>query len=403
MLKSIKNILVKVLIIIIAICIFFSILMLDKKTKNNKFEDLQDYSNNLSYIDEIQKKRENNIQRLIIIIGVPSVITFLATCIYTRKIRIKREYIRDTNQVVEPIIAEAIIDKKIGIKELIMSCIVKLIYSGNLKNIGNDKIEFIKYENMTEYEKDIINLIFRGYGKVISFKEIKQMFIYDNKHTYEFLNEYKQIRDEIENNIFDNNIYSKVGENILKFIKIICAVLIVNSLYLIGHIIFGEPNTISKLIFYNIISTAIITYCVIKKRTIWSIVEKLDSPKIKITMYMTIIITIIALILQFQTNVILIDEILILIIINVITFYKTNTHIFTKKGKLEYTKSCGLKNYIEDYSLIKDRDVDSSIIWDEYLAYAVAFKMPNKIMDKFGENIAKTNVALQKIEKFLKI
>ncbi len=395
MLKSIQNILIRILVIIIAIDLFFNFQILNEKKQTSKLEDYVIENN--EYANERVNQRENKIQMLVRVVSVPTIITFLATFIYTRKIRIKREYVRDTEQVVEPIMAEAIIDKKVGIKELIMSCIVKLIYKGNLKNIGKDKIEFIKYDNMTEYEKEIINLVFGYHGKkVISFEEIKQMFIYDNKNTYEFFSKYKQIRERIESNIFDAKIYSKKGENILKFIRIICMILIANSLYLLGYIIFREPSTIAKLISYNIISTFIITYCVIKKCKIYTIINK--SRWFNIMMCLALM-----LIMEFQKNDIFMSEILILIIINIITYQKTNTHIFTKKGKIEYAKACGLKNYIEDYSLIEDRDIDSSIIWDEYLAYAVAFKIPNKITDKFGENIIKTNVVLQKIEEFLKI
>ena len=67
-----------------------------------------------------------------------------------------------------------------------------------------------------------------------------------------------------------------------------------------------------------------------------------------------------------------------------------------------YKKALGLKAYIDDYSLMKERSLDSSIIWDDYLTYAIAFGISNKVTDLLGENIMKTNMLLQNIEKTLR-
>ena len=88
---------------------------------------------------------------------------------------------------------------------------------------------------------------------------------------------------------------------------------------------------------------------------------------------------------------------------NILTYMKTKLHILTENGKYELSKAQGLKNYIQDYSLMKERELDSVIIWDEYLAYAVAFGIPNKITEKFGENLMNANIVLQKIENILKM
>ena len=45
--------------------------------------------------------------------------------------------------------------------------------------------------------------------------------------------------------------------------------------------------------------------------------------------------------------------------------------------------------------------LESTIIWDEYLAYAVAFGIPNKIIEKFNEGLMNTNIIIQKIESIL--
>ena len=59
------------------------------------------------------------------------------------------------------------------------------------------------------------------------------------------------------------------------------------------------------------------------------------------------------------------------------------------------------KNYINDYSLIRNRDLESVIIWDKYLAYATAFGIPNKITNSIYEKWYNLNINLQVVEKIL--
>lgn len=93
---------------------------------------------------------------------------------------------------------------------------------------------------------------------------------------------------------------------------------------------------------------------------------------------------------------------IIALIINIVLFKKAHTHLLTKEGKEEYKKAYGLKSYIEDYSLMKERELDSNILWDDYLTYAIAFGISNKVTDRFGEGYMKANVTLQNIDKFLR-
>ena len=92
-----------------------------------------------------------------------------------------------------------------------------------------------------------------------------------------------------------------------------------------------------------------------------------------------------------------------LILMNIISFKNSKKHIFTEKGKDEYKKIAGLKKYIEDYSLMEEKNISSTILWEEYLSYAVAFGIPNKITNKINEKIMKTNIILQKIGEFIDI
>ena len=134
--------------------------------KNIKFKIDKDIINqgitiNEEYIkSELGKEKQENIVYLGVL-GSATIVLFVLTMALTKKIKVK-EYTRETDSILDPIMAEAIIDRKIGAKELIMSCIVDLISKGKLKNIGNDAIEIVNLKDITDYEQDIVSLIFKG-------------------------------------------------------------------------------------------------------------------------------------------------------------------------------------------------------------------------------------------------
>ena len=83
--------------------------------------------------------------------------------------------------------------------------------------------------------------------------------------------------------------------------------------------------------------------------------------------------------------------------------YLCKNIMLTEQGKEEKNKLLSLKKYIIDYSLIKNRELESVVIWDEYLAYAVAFSIPNKITEQIYEKWYDLNLKLQVFENILKI
>ncbi len=87
--------------------------------------------------------------------------------------------------------------------------------------------------------------------------------------------------------------------------------------------------------------------------------------------------------------------------LNIYIAYHSQGIILTKEGKEEQLKLVELKNYINDYSLIRNRDLESVIIWDKYLAYATAFGIPNKITNSIYEKWYNLNINLQVVEKIL--
>lgn len=59
---------------------------------------------------------------------------------------------------------------------------------------------------------------------------------------------------------------------------------------------------------------------------------------------------------------------------------KMNSYIRTSKGEEINERLEGLKNYLNDYSLMNKRDENSLNIWDDYLIYSVIFNQNTKIV-----------------------
>ncbi len=74
----------------------------------------------------------------------------------------------------------------------------------------------------------------------------------------------------------------------------------------------------------------------------------------------------------------------ILIELGMILFYlsKLNHKVsaLTEKGELEREQWQALKRYMEDFSLLKEKEVPDLALWEEYLVYATAFGIADKVI-----------------------
>lgn len=55
----------------------------------------------------------------------------------------------------------------------------------------------------------------------------------------------------------------------------------------------------------------------------------------------------------------------------------------TAKGKEELAEVMGLKKYLEDFSLISEREISETIIWQDYMVYATLFGIADKVIKQF--------------------
>lgn len=73
----------------------------------------------------------------------------------------------------------------------------------------------------------------------------------------------------------------------------------------------------------------------------------------------------------------------------------------SENGKEEYSKCIGLKNFINNYSLIKEHSIMGVKIWKKYYAYAIVLKCSDKFFDQLKEmKIADESIDVALVELF---
>ena len=380
---------------------------LEESTKIDMLFNIETEINNVmnsEYMDEKTLKEKEEYSYLderrywLATYAIISVIIFSVSFFINKKLRVNN-YRRETSGLVSPILAEAIVDGKIGLKELIMTTIIELNIRGNIKIINNDTLELKSCDNLEIYEKSIIELLFKN--NKISFKEINNIFAKSNKETLEFSKKICQIKDLIIEKINSINIFSKELTIVNKVIVLLAILITIN----LPQIFLDFSSVLGEVFF--MMNLFVIIYYIKKNKNKNTIQEEIISKNIKgknimiLIVFMSFIIFS-TLIMIAKYNGIFILIILLISALNIYTAYRSQAIGFTKKGRAEQEKLIELKNYINDYSLIKNRDVESVIVWDEYLAYATAFGIPNRITNTIYEGWYNLNLNLQVVEKILK-
>lgn len=337
---------------------------------------------------------------LVIIITISVILLILSLIINNQKKT--TDYRRDTSNLISPILAEAIIDGKIGLKELIMTTIVELNIRGNINIINNDTLELVSYDNLEIYEQSIVNLLFKN--KTIKFSDINNTFANSNKSTIQFTQKMSLIKNCLLEKIYSMNIFSK-GLTFLNKAIGLCTILISINM---PQILLNNSSLMKKFFFIlSLITTFYYIKSNIGKKTIREEIitnnkrRTVIDIRIVFLLILTVFIIISTSINVAKYHIIFFMFTLLAICLNIYIAYHSQGIILTKEGKEEQLKLVELKNYINDYSLIRNRDLESVIIWDKYLAYATAFGIPNKITNSIYEKWYNLNINLQVVEKIL--
>lgn len=382
-------------------------LKLDRDIVNTSNQTNQKYS----IINKIVMGENFTFKYLGVLILV-TVVLFISVKFLTRRKIIYKNYIKNTEILLDPIYAESLIDGKIGTKELIMSCIMDLVYRKKIEILDdNETLKIKDLDDIDEMEKKIIALVFNG-SRVLSFKELEIKFNLNVAGSIKFSKDLEKIKKEINESFFDKGIYSKVGECILKNIKTLALIIIFNFV----PFTLSMHESISKYCIWNVIYVAsflgiLFTNVKVKIKfkpsnyyndsdadffgaLFGNIIAGIIAGIIGTILYTIIIIEV------FESNILLAISAIVIVIVNIKIFRMSKIHCLTNKGTMEYNKIYGLKKYIKDYSLMEQREIESIKIWDRYLVYACAFGISTRITEKIDESALKLNSFFEKIDIF---
>lgn len=319
---------------------------------------------------------------------------------YGRKVK---EYTRNPGCVMKPVYAESLIDGKVGAKELIMTCIVDLIHRGNLEIINEDEVRVLHLNKLRSIELEILEMIFDEnqkdlVGKSLKFSDLKKIFIHDDEKTDRIFQSFLRIKKLIIEKLHEHKVFNKVLEEINHCIRPICLLTIMDIFFvpLLKFHIFEM-----RIVLINIIGFFFLYLFDYKKFLLKPTSRKGGNFLGAFILFCILIIS--TSIYFLKESPVLIISYYALIILNIVTYKKSKRHVLTKIGKEELAKAQGLKKYIKDYSLMEQRDMDGVIVWDDYLTYATAFGIPNRITKKINENLMEANAALLVINKILNI
>lgn len=338
-----------------------------------------------------------------IIISIIGIVLLLAIIVLSKKTWMRVGYIRDTKCVIEPVLAECLIDGKIDSKNLIMTVLTELIYNKQIK-MENNKLTLISVDKMGVYERRIIDLIFYGVGDSVDIGDLDRKFHNENREQY--IEIYKDAKRMIKQRLFNEEIFKK--SNIIS--KVFQGVLNIYMLVMLIYI--GLPRFPFIDSRYEKIWIFVSAICLMTVGIILRYCFKINYGQRNYKWYSGLGTTIIPFLIYIITTVLFNSlsygiEYFINIFLIVLNFLesiylkriiKEELIILTKKGKEEYKKACGLKKYIKNYSLIKDKEIDSIALWDEYLIYATAFGIPNKVTDKFSVKLIDIDKVLERAE-----
>ena len=151
---------------------------------------------------------------------------FMTIVIYAMYFIVKNKKINsnriknDWEDLVPPVLAETIIDGKMGIKEFLMTIITDLITRGNITVINDEIIELKNKENLKTYELKTIELIFQQKQRM-KFSDLKEIFKTDNEKTTKIKDKFKEIKLSILSELEEKNLLDRNKKTIMYIAKVI--------------------------------------------------------------------------------------------------------------------------------------------------------------------------------------
>ena len=269
---------------------------------------------------------------------------------------------------------------------------VKIDIIHNLSKEGKTKIEYSlirleeKEKDLLEYEKDTLDFFFNN-KKQINLKERIDKIESSKKDASKIENIIKKIDIECKNKYIETiDVKEKILNvklcSILAIISFILALVIPSNLLYLYDFKLGVA--ISEIIKGILLTFIVLSFALIPG-ILSAILNKKHENKITFVLLnicMVIIFAIIMFIICYEKSFIIYLYFCVIIILGNLC----GMNLIIKKCerlKEEYidekAKFIALKNYINDYSLIKEKEAAHIINWEEYMVYAMAFGIADKV------------------------
>lgn len=309
-----------------------------------------------------------------------------------QKIKKTKKYNRNLDNLLSPQDSCMIISKKFNFNNFVMTVLLNMHLQKKIV-ISNDKITLLKPNEFSDMEKFIFSILFSKndlLSNQISLNQIKKNIKKrKNLKTYIKIIKLFKLKELFAKKIIDEEKYKKImklklfiSENLIFFIIELIALLIYIEL---------DKNDLC-ILFVHFIAI----FFPIKSPQDYLSNEKMSS------IIFFILLSIILLIIIGNMKINLLHILLLInIISSLLILIFSNPIVFTEKGLQEYYKLKELENFIKDFSNLDDKEIKNIELWEEYLLYATAFGISEKITDNIPQKLINFKLSFESLNSSL--
>lgn len=282
----------------------------------------------------------------------------------------KLDYYRNIEELPPAPICNIILNGKLVFDEFLMSTILELILNKNLE-VKDDIIFYKNSNNITGYQFDVLNLLFNNFDKCyvsetrMVWKQVEFVRKIEYKTNKNYIKLFESLQEEAEKRMTSpERIYIetinklKSNRNIVYKVEPKFSILKDDRLEFVTMCNTSELE--KNIIFYN-----------------FEKISNFNNKCIRLNEIKDLYINNFA--LRKINNLTLYSENNLLKELNKKDIFNKNLKSLTREGKKIKEKISALKNFINDYSFLKEKDFANYILWGEYLSYATALGICRKI------------------------
>ena len=292
-----------------------------------------------------------------------------------------KEIKRFDEHSVSPVIAESLIDGKINLDKLILTTLVELVVKGKIsRQNGVFKLESI--DDLDEYEKEVVFLLFDEVGDETSFKQIN-----DNlKENDCFESKISHLKYEIRRQLREDGFFDSKVKSRLNVVKAFAIMNIINLVFFLLSVCM-KSIPFTAIITGNLAGLLVIGFL---RNNIYQVIDELFSfrnvGRIILWIFFICLISILSY-LTLNIYFLLFGILEIVLILNSLNYSTLDT--YTEKGIISLHNILAYKNYLMSNEVdVKDVDNDN---YTMDLAYAIAFNMKTALNDKIENADIKIN------------